>query len=136
MFKAPPGWKFWRLLAASGALLINVQMTTLLLTFSVQKSILSVGNYVTENVESWKVLVNGPFPSVTNGSCCIVGAQDAHKNYTRTAKELNKTRSSYGELEGMVGKLRSSLENTASNQGKDRNRIQDLSEEVTSVWQS
>ncbi|XP_076465696.1 coiled-coil domain-containing protein 171-like isoform X2 [Babylonia areolata] len=56
--------------------------------------------------------------------------EDAHKNYTRTAKELNKARASYGELEGMVGKLRSSLETTASSQGKDRNRIQELSEEI------
>ena len=63
---------------------------------------------------------------------CVLHVQDAHKNYTRTAKELNKVRASYGELEGMVSKLRSSLETTASSQGKDRNRIQDLSEEV--LW--
>ena len=56
--------------------------------------------------------------------------KDAHKSYTRTAKDLNKARSSYGELEGMVGKLRCNLEDTASSQGKDRTRIQELSEEV------
>jgi septation ring formation regulator EzrA len=59
--------------------------------------------------------------------------QDAHKNYTRTAKELNKARSSYAELETMVSKLRTGLESTASSQSKDRNRIQELSDEVR-VW--
>ncbi|XP_025077162.1 coiled-coil domain-containing protein 171-like isoform X2 [Pomacea canaliculata] len=56
--------------------------------------------------------------------------EDTHKNYTRTAKELNKTRASYNELEAMVSKLRSSLETTSTSHGKDRNRIQELSEEI------
>lgn len=65
---------------------------------------------------------------------CCCELQEVQKNYTRTAKELNKTRGNYSEMEAMVGKLRSTLENTASSQGKDRNRIHDLSEEVGYIF--
>ena len=57
-------------------------------------------------------------------------SQDAQKNYTRTAKELNRIRSEYGELEGSMTKMRLNLQSTSNNSNKDRKRIQELSEEV------
>ena len=56
--------------------------------------------------------------------------QDAQKNYTRTAKELNRVRSEYGELESTLTKMKIDLHSTASNQTKDRKRVHELSEEV------
>ena len=59
--------------------------------------------------------------------------EDAQKSYTRTAKELNRVRSEYGELETLLTRLKVDMQSTASNQSKDRTRIQELSEEVRSV---
>ncbi|CAC5379399.1 unnamed protein product [Mytilus coruscus] len=56
--------------------------------------------------------------------------EDAQKNYTRTAKELNRVRSEYGELESTLTKMKIDLHSTASNQTKDRKRVHELSEEV------
>ncbi|KAL3866903.1 hypothetical protein ACJMK2_044153, partial [Sinanodonta woodiana] len=56
--------------------------------------------------------------------------EDAQKNYTRTAKELNRVRSEYGELESLLSRLKVDMQSTASNQNKDRSRIQELSEEI------
>lgn len=58
--------------------------------------------------------------------------EDAQKSYTRTAKELNRVRSEYGELETLLTRLKVDMQSTASNQSKDRTRIQELSEEVGS----
>lgn len=52
------------------------------------------------------------------------------KNYTRTAKELNRVRSEYGELESTLTKMKIDLHSTASNQTKDRKRVHELSEEI------
>ena len=56
--------------------------------------------------------------------------EDAQKSYTRTAKELNRVRSEYGELETLLTRLKVDMQSTASNQSKDRTRIHELSEEV------
>ena len=56
--------------------------------------------------------------------------EDAQKAYTRTAKELNRVRSEYGELETLLTRLKVDMQSTASNQSKDRTRIQELSHEV------
>lgn len=56
--------------------------------------------------------------------------EDAQKSYTRTAKELNRVRSEYGELETLLTRLKVDMQSTATNQSKDRTRIQELSEEV------
>ena len=56
--------------------------------------------------------------------------EDTQKNYTKTAKDLNKTRSNYLELEATIRKLKTSLHSSASNQNKDRTRIGELSEEI------
>lgn len=63
--------------------------------------------------------------------------EDAQKGYTRTAKELNRVRSEYGELETLLTRLKVDMQSTATNQSKDRNRIQELSEEVYNMntWQ-
>ena len=81
--------------------------------------------------------------SISNISCYLLvimvhmlimlyncNSQDAQKNYTRTAKELNRIRSEYGELEGSMTKMRLNLQSTSNNSNKDRKRIQELSEEV------
>ncbi|KAL4227318.1 hypothetical protein ACF0H5_012763 [Mactra antiquata] len=56
--------------------------------------------------------------------------EDAQKSYTRTAKELNRVRSEYGELETLLTRLKVDMQSTATNQSKDRTRIQELSEEI------
>jgi len=56
--------------------------------------------------------------------------EDAQKSYTRTAKELNRVRSEYGELETLLTRLKVDMQSTATHQSKDRTRIQELSEEV------
>jgi hypothetical protein len=56
--------------------------------------------------------------------------QDAQKNYTRTAKELNRVRSEYSEMENSMAKMRITLQSSSSNSTKDRRRVQELSEEV------
>ncbi|KAJ8304026.1 hypothetical protein KUTeg_017609 [Tegillarca granosa] len=56
--------------------------------------------------------------------------EDAQKNYTRTAKELNRIRSQYAEMEGSFTKLKVDMQSSASNQTKDRKRVQELSEEI------
>lgn len=56
--------------------------------------------------------------------------EETQKQYTKAAKDLNKSRSSYAELEATIGKLKSSVQTNASNQDKDRTRIQELSEEI------
>ncbi|XP_052797056.1 coiled-coil domain-containing protein 171-like isoform X2 [Mya arenaria] len=56
--------------------------------------------------------------------------EDAQKAYTRTAKELNRIRSEYGELETLLTRLKVDMQSTATNQSKDRTRIQELSEEI------
>ncbi|XP_060582945.1 coiled-coil domain-containing protein 171-like, partial [Ruditapes philippinarum] len=56
--------------------------------------------------------------------------EDAQRSYTRTAKELNRVRSEYGELETLLTRLKVDMQSTATNQSKDRTRIQELSEEI------
>lgn len=56
--------------------------------------------------------------------------KDAQKNYTRTAKELNRVRSEYSEMENSMAKMRINLQSSSSNSTKDRRRVQELSEEV------
>ncbi|GFO42037.1 coiled-coil domain-containing protein 171-like [Plakobranchus ocellatus] len=56
--------------------------------------------------------------------------EDTQSKYTKAAKDLNKSRANYSELESTIGKLKTSLQVNASNQDKDRTRIQELSEEI------
>ncbi|KAK3801916.1 hypothetical protein RRG08_028383 [Elysia crispata] len=56
--------------------------------------------------------------------------EDTHSKYTKAAKDLNKSRANYSELESTIGKLKTSLQVNANNQDKDRTRIQELSEEI------
>ena len=56
--------------------------------------------------------------------------QYTQSKYTKAAKDLNKSRANYSELESTIGKLKTSLQVNANNQDKDRTRIQELSEEV------
>ncbi|RUS86455.1 hypothetical protein EGW08_005770 [Elysia chlorotica] len=56
--------------------------------------------------------------------------EDTQSKYTKAAKDLNKSRTNYSELESTIGKLKTSLQVNASNQDKDRTRIQELSEEI------
>ena len=117
----PHGWKLWS------------QINILLFTQAVQKKVWLLASVWLRHEIFWKCRLRDHDLTLWT---CILHVQDAHKNYTRAAKELNKVRANYGELEGMVAKLRSSLETTASSQGKDRSRIQDLSEEVSGFFVS
>ncbi|XP_041371577.1 coiled-coil domain-containing protein 171-like isoform X2 [Gigantopelta aegis] len=56
--------------------------------------------------------------------------EDAQKNYTRTARELNRVRAEASELEAMLSQLKFDLQSSSSSQDKDRNRIMGLSEEI------
>ncbi|XP_050400373.1 coiled-coil domain-containing protein 171 isoform X2 [Patella vulgata] len=56
--------------------------------------------------------------------------EDTQKKYTRTAKELNRVRSDYGELEGLLARMQVDLQTTSSYSDRDRTRIQELSGEI------
>ena len=68
----------------------------------------------------------------SNVAFAFFNMKDAQKNYTRTAKELNRVRSEYSEMENGMAKMRITLQSSSSNSTKDRKRVQELSEEVTS----